>query len=119
MQRFGKAARLKTPEEFGEVRRRGTAARAGVIAVAVLPSAQQRLGIAISRRVGNAVERNRIKRVVRDFFRRHRGLFPEGDCVVIPAAGAGGRSNDDIRAGIEKALNLLAKKLEHNRRQPG
>jgi ribonuclease P protein component len=44
-----------------------------------------RLGITVSRKVGNAVVRNRIKRLVRETFRRHRALFPEGTDIIFIA----------------------------------
>ena len=48
-----------------------------------------RLGLAVSRRVGNAVERNRVKRRVRSWFRAQRSLLPEAsDLVVIARSGA-------------------------------
>lgn len=42
-----------------------------------------RLGITASRKAGNAVVRNRIKRCIRDFFRRHHALVPGVDLNVI------------------------------------
>ena len=46
---------------------------------------QWRLGLAVTRKSGNAVWRNRIKRVVREFFRLHRRDMPQGlDLVVVP-----------------------------------
>ena len=116
MQRFGKASRLTRPPEFQAVRRGGTTARAGCIAVSVLPGARRRLGIAVSRRVGAAVMRNRIKRVVRELFRLEPELFPRGDCVVIPAAGAAKASNDEIRTTLRRALGLVTTKLQAGRR---
>jgi ribonuclease P protein component len=48
-----------------------------------------KLGLAVSRRVGNAVARNRVKRLVREWFRRNRsGLPPATDWVVIARNGA-------------------------------
>ena len=50
---------------------------------------ETRLGITASRKVGGAVERNRAKRLVREFFRLHRAkLQPGSDIVVIVRAGA-------------------------------
>ncbi len=44
-----------------------------------------RLGIAVSKKVGKAVARNRMKRVVREVFRKNRASFPRAcDIVVIP-----------------------------------
>lgn len=52
-------------------------------------AAPARLGLTVSRRVGGAVVRNRVKRRVREWFRTHHAIFPKGkDCVVVarPAA---------------------------------
>jgi len=46
--------------------------------------AGSRLGITASRKVGNAVVRNRFKRQIREWFRQHRGELPDAlDMVVI------------------------------------
>lgn len=44
-----------------------------------------RLGIAASKRLGNAVARNHVKRLVRESFRRQRAGLPRGtDWVIVP-----------------------------------
>ena len=49
-----------------------------------------RIGITTSAKVGNAVRRNRIRRLIREAWRTHAGLFPDDhDVVVLVASGEG------------------------------
>lgn len=44
-----------------------------------------RLGLAVTRKTGGAVVRNRVKRVIREFFRQNQADLPSGrDIVVVP-----------------------------------
>ncbi len=63
-----------------------------------------RMGLTVNRKMGPAVVRNRIKRVVRDFFRRHQEeiLLPL-DIVVVPK-----RSLDPKRLTLSQATNEFA-----------
>ena len=45
----------------------------------------KRLGITVTKKAGNAVKRNRIKRLIREFFRLNKALFPAGQDVVVMA----------------------------------
>ena len=47
-----------------------------------------RLGLAVGKSVGNAVVRNRVKRRLREIFRRHKALLPAGYDLCIRAAPA-------------------------------
>jgi ribonuclease P protein component len=89
-----RAARLRDARDFQRVNRTGVR-RAGPHFVAVVatsgptPVLGPRLGLAVSRRVGNAVARNRVKRRVREWFRRERACLPPStDWVVIARSGA-------------------------------
>ncbi len=44
-----------------------------------------RLGIAVSKKIGNSVKRNKWKRMIREIFRKNGSLFPiTVDVVIIP-----------------------------------
>jgi ribonuclease P protein component len=64
-----------------------------------------RLGITVSRKVGKAVARNRIKRLVREYFRLHKCLFEKKDYNVIAKKGAGRLSFSEVSFELDKALS--------------
>jgi ribonuclease P protein component len=71
---------------------------------------RSRLGLVVSRKVGNAVARNRIKRVLREYFRQERAKFPEGmDCVIAVRPQAPWIGLADVRAELGPALDRAAR----------
>jgi len=91
-QRLPRGARLRDPRDFQRVNRTGVRSASSHFVAVVAPTraaSEVKLGLAVSRRVGNAVARNRVKRLVREWFRRNRsGLPPATDWVVIARSGA-------------------------------
>ena len=72
------------------------------------PADGARLGLAIARRhARRAVERNRIKRLIRETFRRHRATLPSLDVVVMLRGPTAGSPNAILRAGLERLWGLL------------
>jgi ribonuclease P protein component len=60
-----------------------------------------KLGLAVSRRVGNAVARNRVKRHAREWFRRARATLPPAtDWVLIARAGAAELDSRSLHAEL-------------------
>jgi ribonuclease P protein component len=86
--RFARADRLLHSREFQHVTRQGRRAASDAFVVLVSidsTGGQPRLGVTVSRRVGNAVVRNRVKRRIREWFRRERQGLPVGAEVVVIA----------------------------------
>jgi len=68
-----------------------------------------RLGITVTRKVGNAVVRNRIKRMLREWLRLH-GWVPKGwDIVLVAKDSAAGQGHpDDFAPDLTKILRQLS-----------
>lgn len=81
---FPKAERMRTDREYREVVTRGARVRTEHFAVYRDARGQGRkIGISVGRRVGRAVDRNRIKRLLREFCRLDKELFPDGTRTAI------------------------------------
>jgi ribonuclease P protein component len=88
---FPKSRRLLKTAEFDRVFRRRRSQGDGMLLVYACENglAHARLGLVVSRKVGNAVVRNRWKRCLRDAFRlAQHELAPGVDLVVLPRVGA-------------------------------
>lgn len=100
-QRHPKEDRLRRPADFRRVLRGGRRRRGQRFDVVVAAGGSERgarLGLAMPKSIGGAVVRNRAKRVVREYFRLHRGTLPPNvDIVVIarPVPGTRGRADAD------------------------
>lgn len=88
--RFRRADRLRKPGEFRRVSAEGQRHSGSnfVVLQAISKGASvgvgSRLGVTVSRKVGGAVQRNQVKRRLREWFRRSRNALPPGsDWVVI------------------------------------
>ena len=70
-----------------------------------------RLGLAISKKqLRRAVDRNRIKRLVRESFRQNQQQFEGMDCVVMVRSSISALSNAAIFETLEQHWNRLAEK---------
>ena len=107
--RFPPVRRIRKRSEYLRVQRahRGTRSPHFIVILAPGPEAECRLGVTVSRKVGSAVERNRVKRRVREFFRLHRTkLQPAHDLLIIARAGADKLSFEDVESELAGTLGI-------------
>ena len=116
---FGRDRRIRKRAEFLRVQAVGQRASTPhfvllVAAQAPLPDGGRgasRLGIVVTKKIGNAVARNRVKRVCRECFRVWPDLVPQGiDLVVIAKEGAPELGLGDVRGEWERVQPVLSKR---------
>ncbi len=100
-----RVARLRLAADFAALRRARGRVGGTCFLLRYGPGTQAtaRLGMAVSRRVSTrAVERNRIKRLIRESFRHHRARLPAVDVLVIAHRGAAGQPARVLRDELEQ-----------------
>jgi ribonuclease P protein component len=108
--RRGKRGRLSRSADFDRVYREGRSHASRHLVVYSFPRAggDARLGVSVGRKVGGAVERNRVKRVLREAFWAVAPELPEDhDFVLVARPDAGALVRDGGAAGVEAALREL------------
>jgi ribonuclease P protein component len=107
-----RSERLLRSVEYQHVAQHGRRAVSNAFVVLVAPGRAgdpPRLGITTSRKVGSAVGRNRVKRRVREWFRRERGTLPGAvDVVVIARAAATRLEFDELCEGLSALVERAA-----------
>jgi ribonuclease P protein component len=74
-------------------------------------TAGPRLGLAVSVKVaGTGVERNRIRRAIRESFRLHQHELPAADLVVSARSGARGATSAELRASLQALWSEAVKR---------
>ncbi len=115
---FPRELRLRRSGEFRHVYAGDTRVHIGPIVVWARPNelGHSRLGLAVSRRVGGAVERGRIKRMLRESFRLGRRELPCGYDLVVSVRAHEALSLEGYRTHLLEAARRLERRWQRKRR---
>jgi len=114
--------RLSRSAEFERVYRQGRSKANRYLVLYAFPREEgsdegPRLGLSVSRRVGGAVDRTRVKRVLREAFWQEAERLPDGsDYVVVARPDAKGLTEREGEGGIRRSLAELVDGLGGSRR---
>ena len=112
-ERLRKPDKLLKRREYLRVQRGGSKVHLRDLLVLVR-AGRKRFGVTVTKKVGNAVQRNRIKRLVREVWRREKPRLPDGlEMVFVARKSATMMTYEQLRRQFEELIH----KLSH--RDPG
>ena len=108
---FPPSRRVRSRRDFLAIYAEGRKfhARHFLLCAAYKPGEPQRVGFSVSRKVGNAVRRNRFKRLLREFFRTFGMSFPGLQMVVTVKSAPGRFGLGDVSVQLTPLLLRLAR----------
>jgi ribonuclease P protein component len=110
---FGKRQRLLNGADFKRVfsRAERSSDRYFTVLMRTNDTGDARLGLAIAKKqVRRAVDRNRIKRIVRESFRHHKQELESMDCVVMARRDTSAAANEELFASLQQHWKRLLKR---------
>ncbi len=120
---FSKHVRLLKPDEFSRVFKNPVRSSDRYLTVLAVARDEvkiensdfgSRLGLAISKKnAKRAVDRNRIKRLIRESFRQNQQNLPAIDLVIMAKPGTKSAKNQQIFQSLEQHWNKLAKNFKN------
>lgn len=104
-----KAYRIKKNDDFQKVYKQGKSVANKQFIIYRLKNQENehfRLGISVSKKIGNAVTRNRIKRAIRESFTRHKQDIIKDDFIVIARNPSKDMTVEEIHKSLEHVMKI-------------
>jgi ribonuclease P protein component len=111
---FSKADRIRKSEDYRILSRKGKRFYSNhfIFISRKNQFLRSRLGVTVSKKVGNAVARNRIKRLIREYFRLNRSHLPDRlDINIIAKQSAGKVGAETIRENLFEGFTKITKQV--------
>ena len=105
--------RLKKNRAFQYVYRRGRSVACRNLVMLVAPGRELKVGFSVSKKVGKAVVRNKVKRRLRECFRPLLGDVKTGLYVIVARSSAAEAAFDDLRKDVRYLLKKQDALLKH------
>ena len=85
------------------------------LSVKYLSGTHFRFSVVVSKKQGNAVERNRVKRVIREIVRQKKDVFPTGYYLIYFNQQCDRLFKDSIANDLDEILKKLSKNIPDNK----
>ena len=111
--RYWRQQHIRKSTDFQEIRTSGKTWRCGFFYLNFLarpdqPEPLRRVGVIASKRTGNAVQRNRAKRLLREIFRLNQDCLPEScDLVLVARSGIKDAQFSELESRFREAIRKL------------
>lgn len=102
-----KYEKLRRSWQFEKVYKNGNKYISEPFIIYVLPNGTKsvRIGLTVTKKVGKSVQRNRVKRLIREAFRSLNGIFPGNDIVVVARKSSVNIKYSETREILNNLLN--------------
>jgi ribonuclease P protein component len=112
-ERLTRLERIRSEKDFKSLYRNGSRIRGRYFDLVFRPNGLgfSRLAVVVSKKVGPAVTRNRIKRRMRELFRRNKSICTDPtDVVVVTRPGIVGLAKGELEAAYFEAVAAMGRK---------